>query len=354
MDFGLSEEQTLLQSSVNRFLTDQIPLEKVRQFTKNGDVNSEIWSGLCAMGLGGVLIPEDLGGVGLSGMDACIVAECLGFHTTPCSYLSTAVMAPIALLAAQKREDLLSAIAAGEHQCGVAFSDAIGNRAGSGIEWDGKILKGSILFVLDFNADSYLVATREKHLLIVRSDASGLEKKTIPNIDQTRMSGALNFNNTPAELISEDPEICQQVLDAGRIMLAADTLGAAQYMLNQAVSYAGQREQFDRVIASFQAVKHMCAEMLAGLEPCRAMVWYAGHSISEVKSEVSLNACHTKAHLSEVGQFVAKTSTEVHGGMGFTDLVGLHYWFKRIGFNRQMLGGPELLRKEAAAIQGLT
>ena len=66
-----------------------------------------------------------------------------------------------------------------------------------------------------------------------------------------------------------------------------------------------------------------------------------------------LVACHLKAHISEVGKFVAKTATEVHGGMGFTDLLGLHYWFKRIGFNRQLLGTPEWLRREAARTQGL-
>jgi len=63
-------------------------------------------------------------------------------------------------------------------------------------------------------------------------------------------------------------------------------------------------------------------------------------------------ACLAKSHLSEVGKFVARTSTEVHGGMGFTDLLGLHYWFKRIGANRQLLGGPEKLRAEAAELQG--
>jgi alkylation response protein AidB-like acyl-CoA dehydrogenase len=72
-----------------------------------------------------------------------------------------------------------------------------------------------------------------------------------------------------------------------------------------------------------------------------------------VPEEASLLACHAKAHLAEVGQAVAKTATEVHGGMGFTDLLGLHYWFKRIGANRQLLGSPELVRERAARVQGL-
>ena len=64
-------------------------------------------------------------------------------------------------------------------------------------------------------------------------------------------------------------------------------------------------------------------------------------------------SCHSKAHTSEVGKAIAKKATEVHGGMGFTDLLGLHYWFKRIGVNRQLLGAPEIIREEAAKIQKL-
>ncbi|MFT4712028.1 MAG: alkylation response protein AidB-like acyl-CoA dehydrogenase [Candidatus Azotimanducaceae bacterium] len=75
--------------------------------------------------------------------------------------------------------------------------------------------------------------------------------------------------------------------------------------------------------------------------------------MDDLPSEARMLACHANAHLSEVGRSVPKTSTEVHGGMGFTGLVGLHYWFKRIGANRQLLGCSELVRQEAASIQGL-
>ena len=82
------------------------------------------------------------------------------------------------------------------------------------------------------------------------------------------------------------------------------------------------------------------------------MIWYAAHAYGAIPEEGRAMACHAKAHLAEVGQFVARKSTEVHGGMGITDLLGLHYWFKRIGFNRQLLGAPELVREEAARAQG--
>ncbi len=123
-------------------------------------------------------------------------------------------------------------------------------------------------------------------------------------------------------------------------------------MIDKAVAYAKERKQFGRVIASFQAVKHLCAEMAAELEPCRALIWYAAYGFDALPDQSRRLAAHAKAHLSEIGPFVARTATEVHGGMGFTDLVGLHYWFKRIGFNRQILGSPERARRDAAMAQG--
>jgi alkylation response protein AidB-like acyl-CoA dehydrogenase len=144
------------------------------------------------------------------------------------------------------------------------------------------------------------------------------------------------------------------MLDAGRVALAADLLGASQRALELAVAYSQQRKQFDRVIGSFQAVKHLCAEMVAELEPARSLVWYAAHAFDAVPEEASLMALHAKAHLSEIGPFIVRTATEVHGGIGFTDEQNLHYWFKRVGVSRQLLGSPEALREQAAQLQGWT
>jgi alkylation response protein AidB-like acyl-CoA dehydrogenase len=142
------------------------------------------------------------------------------------------------------------------------------------------------------------------------------------------------------------------MLDAGRVVLAADILGASERAIEMSVAYAGQREQFGRVIGSFQAVKHMCAEMVAELEPARSLVWYAAHAFDEVPDDAPLTACQAKAHLAEIGTVIVRTATEVHGGIGFTDEQNLHYWFKRVGVDRQLLGGPDQLREHAARFQG--
>ena len=235
------------------------------------------------------------------------------------------------------------------------MTEAVSVRHDSQVQWDGSMLNGRALFVLDFEADVYLVADKNRGLYLVEAGAPGLKRQALATIDKTRAVGELIFENTPAELLpgSSNAEVCAQVIDAGRIILAADTLGAAQHMLNHAVAYSKQRVQFGRPIGSFQAVKHMCAQMAAELEPCRAMMWYAAHAFDAIPDEARLTACHAKAHISEVGTYVARTSIEVHGGIGFTDELGLHLWFKRIGANRQLLGGPDQAREEAARLQQL-
>ncbi len=350
MQFGLSAEQTLLQDNVNRFLGDQAGLEVVRAYADGGS-DTELWQGLAALGVSALLVPEDHGGVGLQPLDAAIVAECLGYHTTPGPFLGSAVMAPTALTLAGGQAQRLAQLAAGELRVGIAFAEALGARADGGFSADNGTLSGKSLFAFDAEADAYLVASPQQHLYWVEADA--LQRSALTTVDRTRRTVCLEFNSSPAELISNRADVFTATLDIGRVMLAADTLGAAQNMLDQAVAYAKQRQQFNRPIASFQAVKHMCAEMAAGLEPCRSMVWFAAHALAELPGEARLSACQTKAHVAEVGKFVAKTATEVHGGMGFTDLLGLHYWFKRCGANRQWLGTPEQLRQEAAVLQGL-
>jgi len=247
-------------------------------------------------------------------------------------------------------------LAAGKTIAAVAVSEqAAGARERAGIAAKNGALSGTSLFVLDHaGADFYVVADRFAGLHLVDAKAKGLEKIALTTIDATRSVGELHFDAVEAEPLASGnaPSTLERMIDAGRIVLSADTLGAGTAMIEKAVAYAKERKQFGRVIGSFQAVKHLCAEMAAELEPCRALVWYAAYAFDAFPGEARRMAAHAKAHSSEVGTFVARTATEVHGGMGFTDLLGLHYWFKRIGLNRQALGGPEKARHDAAIAQG--
>ncbi len=349
MEFGLSQDQVLLDDSVRNYLSSEVSIDVVRRIASGEQSDADIWRGLADMGLAGIIIPEAQGGAELGMLDAVALAEALGYAACPGPFLSTAVMSAH-LLNQAGATDPLSRVASGEYRVGIAFSDFVGSRKGAVSVSDSK-LSGQSLYALDAAADAYLVALSDGRVFMVESEH--LERKALTTIDATRGVCELRFDQTPACLVTDDERLVRDTIYRGRAIQAADTLGAAQYMLDQAVGYSLDRKQFNRAIGSFQAVKHMCAEMASQLEPCRAFVWYAGHAFDESTEDAATTACHAKAHLSEVGQFVAKTSTEVHGGMGFTDLVGLHYWFKRIGFNRQLLGSPEAVRHEVAVLQGL-
>ena len=360
MDFALTEEQLMLQESIGGYLRSACPLDSVRESSESGDTHTpKIASGLVELGAAGILIPDQFGGVGMGLLEAALISEALGSVVAPVPFVASSVMAPIALLGAgsdQQKEAWLPQVANGEIVIGVGVSEHIGRRETNGIVADKGTLNGKAMFVLDsMDADALIVADTSGRLYLVRTD--NVTRNKLKTVDRTRSVAEIILDETPAEILPgslNNQNHLNNMINAGRVMLAADTLGAATTMLGQAIEYAKERRQFNRVIGSFQAVKHMCSEMAADLEPCRSLVWYAAHSISAIPNEATLMACHAKAHLAEIGQLVARKATEVHGGMGFTDLLGLHYWFKRIGFNRQLLGAPEIVREEAAVAQGWT
>jgi alkylation response protein AidB-like acyl-CoA dehydrogenase len=266
-------------------------------------------------------------------------------------------MAPVALRAsdAAQGEAWLAGLAAGELRFGVAVTEAFSVREGAGVRRVGGRLRGKALMALDAcRADRVLLAVEGGGLAVVRGDAPGLARARLATVDATRCTAELVLDDVaPEALVESGGAALARALDAGRIALAADTLGACEAMVAQAVAYAGQREQFGRPIGSFQAVKHMCAEMIAELEPARSLLWYAAHSFDAMPDETPVLACHVLAHVSEIGREIASVSTQVHGGIGWTDEQNLHFWFKRIANARHLLGGPELLRDRAAGLQGL-
>ena len=359
MRFALSEDQMLLQDSLSKALEQLAPLERVRRFADANEPSApDIWEGLTELGLPGLLIPEVHGGLGLGLLEGALAAEALGRRVAPTPFLGSAILAPLALMGAGSAEQQafwLPRLAAGEVTAGIAIAEPIaGARDGDGVTSQDGRLNGRSLFAIGASGADLLIVADVKGRLHLTEQAEAVE--AMCTIDSTRRLTEIVFRDTPAQPLARGAEAAAclgRLRDAAWTMIAADTLGAAQAMLDKAVAYAGERRQFSRVIGSFQAVKHLCAEMAAEIEPARALVWYAAYAFDRAPEEASLMAAHAKAHTSEIGRFVARTSTEVHGGIGITDLLGLHYWFKRIGLNRQLLDGPERVREIAARLQGL-
>src|ERR1051326_1079339 len=274
MEFALSSDQKMLQESLERTLARVCPLERVRKSAEANEPAREVRDALVELGVAGILIPEAFGGAGLSLLDAALVSEMLGRHVAPVPFIATSVLAPLALLGAgseEQQREWLPKLASGQALAGIAISESIaGARDGAGVTVANGRLSGSALFVLDFaQADIFIVADTRGGLHLVNADMAGLEKIALTTIDATRSLGELRFDNVEAEpLASGDASATlARMRDAGWVLLAADTLGAATRMIEKAVDYAKERRQFGRAIGSFQAVKHMCAEMAAELRP---------------------------------------------------------------------------------------
>ncbi len=332
MDFSTSEEQNLIKESFRTSFSGLVSLNSIRKTTESkAPFDPILWSDMSAMGLHGLLISERYGGSGLSLFEAAIVAEELGRSMAPIPFVATSIMAPLLLMSCgseSQKKKWLPQIASGNARIGVAVSEiAGGTRGDEELLYKDEKLSGKASFTLDCGgAVAFIIADKEGHLYIVEAGDAGLKREAFPAVDGTRAVEHLVLQSVNAEpLESATRELIDQVISAGRIILAAESLGASEAMLEQAVNYAGERKQFDRVIGSFQAVKHMCAEMAAEIQPCRALVWYAAYAFDHLKEEVALSACLAKSHMDEVSRFVAKTSTQVHGGMGYTDLQGLHF-----------------------------
>ncbi len=354
MDFGLSEEQSLLQDSLRGFLADKLPMDRIRSVYEDADGRLEgLASGLAAQGVCGILVPADQGGSGLGILDAAIAAEELGRVAAPCSFHSAYVMAPLALAlgGSEAQAEALGAIARGE---------LLASFVGGDFELRDGRLDGTGAFVPDAHtAGLFVVACRDgasTRLVSLEAGAPGLSVEELETVDGTRRLGRLSAKEAKiagGAVLGGDEVSVERILDAGRIALAADVLGACERSLDLAVEYSFTREQFGRPIGSFQAVKHMCAETAAEIEPLRSLLWYAAYAWDEGMEDSPWAAKTLKAHAAEVGTRAMTTTVQVFGGMGFTWECDMHIWFKRAGYDRQVLGGPAELRAAAIELQGL-
>ncbi len=360
MEFGLTLEQRQFDDSLRAFLDDHLPMERLRTLADSGaGYDERLWRDLAELGLHGLLVPERFGGAGLGVLDAAVAAEALGNAVAPVPFVGSIVMATLAFVNSAHealQDEYLPRIAAGECRFAVALPGLSGQTGtGSAALTNGR-LTGRVTGVADAGAAThFLVYLPDGHAAVIAADAREVASIVQRSVDRTRPVVDVTFDSAPAERLdaaNAPLATARRVLDAGRVVLAADSLGAAQHMLDAAVTFAKERVQFGRIIGSFQGVKHPLADCVTALEPCRGLVWYAAYAQDALPNEARLTACHAKAHVADVARDVARIATETHGGMGFTDLLGLHYWFKRISFSRQMLGGPERCREEAAELQG--
>jgi alkylation response protein AidB-like acyl-CoA dehydrogenase len=366
MIFTFTDEQTELAATLRRFLQDKSPSSEVRRLmaTEQG-YDPRTWAQLAGqLGLQGLVIPEKYGGAGAGPVELAVACEEMGRALLCAPYFATAVLATGAILASGDQaaaEDYLPAIADGTMIATLAVPEADGAWTTDGLQTrarrsgDGYLLDGRKSFVLDGHvAGLVLVAAQADggpSLFAVRGDADGLVRQPLETLDLTRKQAALELEATPGRLIGAEgdaADVVARTLRQAVVALAAEQVGGAQRCLDMSVEYAKIRMQFGRPIGSFQAIKHMCADLLLEVESARSAAYYAAWAAQDGSDELPLVSSLAKAFCSEAYFRAAADNIQIHGGIGFTWEHDAHLYYRRAKSTELMLGTPEQHREIAA------
>jgi alkylation response protein AidB-like acyl-CoA dehydrogenase len=358
MDFGLSEEQVLLQETIRGFAENECPTTRLRElFDEGSGHDPALWSSLAEMGIAGLIIPEEQGGAGMELLDLALVAEILGETALPVPFLghSLAVLGVNLMGSEQQRSTILPVLARGDEIATVALQES--DLGWAPRDWtvkaDGDRISGVKTIVMHANhADRMLVGLQGGGLAWVDTRAGGVEIEEVNGVDRTRPFATVTFSGARAEILQGGAGSAEQLTNAASVLLAADAFGAACKLIELDVAYSQSREQFGQPIGQFQAIKHTIARIGTDLETARGLWWYAAYALDHLPEEASHASSIAKAHIADRAMNAARESVELHGGYGFTWECEVQMWFKRIMFDRSYLGTPEQHRERGAELAG--
>ena len=314
MDFTFSDDQILFQQTTRDFLAKEVGSEKIRLGWDSPSGRSEtLWTQLAELGLTAVTIPEHFGGLGMGVIDCVLLAQEAGYAALAEPLVHNALVAVPTLLAAESLElqnKWLPAIASGQARV------AVGLQAN--------------LLVEDAHLADLLIVQRDGCVYAVPAGAASLSLNA--SIDPSRRLYGIDFEPAAGLLLAEDDAAIKLVRVAqnhGALGVAAECLGLAQRMVDMAVAYSCDRHQFGAAIGSFQAVKHLMANVAYKLEYARGPVYRAAYSLTHELGARDMHVSHAKLAGCEAAQLAASNSIQVHGAMGYTWEVDLHIFMKR-------------------------
>ena len=358
MYFGLTDERKLLQATLRDFAARELPPpERRRLFEAGTGCDAALWRAAAEVGLLGLGAPQRFGGAGLELLDLALAFEVLGEAALPGPFLGHALASLAVALGGSdaQRERWLPPLASGEVLGALAIAEP--GDAWTPETWtlreEGGALAGAKAFVEGADrAGLFVVGTAGGGLALAARDEGRVRSEPQDPLDRTRPLFRVDFAGAPAEALPGGRAVAPAVLDAARVLLAADAFGAAWKLIEVTVGYSLSREQFGAPIAQFQAVKHQLASLAADTEPMRGLVWYAAHAFDHLPEQRAGDAAVAKAHVTERALHVGRSCVELHGGIGFTWDCDVQIWVKRTMFDRAWLGLPRAHRERAAALAG--
>lgn len=311
---ALSEEEVMLAATTAQLVIEHPTL--VDPGPKRVALETKLWGSLVDCGLVALLVPQGYGGEGGTALDAALVVEQLARGVAAAPYLGTA---------------LATALVVAADPDGTELGDLLAGQKGSVVLDQSLTRPGVVGIAVDARSDSLAIG--------IDGDTAFTSElgDSLQSIDSSRP--LLSVIGSRKRLGTIPPDGLLKWRALALTLLSADIVGTAAGALEGCVAHARSREQFGRPVGSFQAVQHLCADQLVGVEGCRSIMWHAAWAVDALEPAESLILAQVaKAHCSEVGQTVCEAAIQVWGGMGMTWDCPAHRFLRRVVLDRQLLG----------------
>jgi alkylation response protein AidB-like acyl-CoA dehydrogenase len=343
MNFEFSEAQNLLRQQAQSFLREHASPAQVRAILDGeAPFDEALWRGIVDLGWTATTIPETYGGLGMSYLELCVLAEELGRSLAPTPFSSSVYLATEAILAdgtTTQKEQYLPRLAEGEIIGCYAVAEGHGQVAPARLETrvENGVMHGVKLPVADGDvADVAVLLSRYNHreasMYLVDLHGEGVTRTPVATLDPTRSHAQITFDGVPAALLGHIDAGWSQhmaLYDRAAVLYAFEQVGGAQAALDMARQYALGRYAFGRPIGSFQALKHKMADMYIAATLARSNCYYGAWALHADAPELPVAAATARVSATHAFHECAKENIQIHGGMGFTWEFDCHMYYRR-------------------------
>ena len=366
MNFELSDEQKMIQQSVERFVQDNYDLNtRISLSSNNLGYSNDYWKSMAELGWLGLPFDESDGGFGGNQIDVLVIMEQFGKGLVLEPYLASVVMGGGALKKGgteSLKKEILPGLVDGTKQLSFAYAEQQSRFDLEDVitsarkEKDTFILNGQKSMVQNAEtADHIVIAARTSGgqidengitLFLVDANSEGLSMDNFPTVDGLRAS-EITLKNVSVNAdkvvgnVDEGFEILQSVANDAILALSAEAVGAMEVLYKDTVEYTQQREQFDHPMSEFQVLQHRMVDMFMEYEQCKSMLYRATmESVQDPKA--AQRTIHGLKHLiGKSGLFVGENAVQLHGGMGVTEELRIGHFFKRLLVIDSMFGNAD-------------
>lgn len=372
-----TEDQAMLADSVTPFLAENAPVSHMRALRDAHDATGfsrDLWKQFAEMGLTGVLVPEDHGGMGMGHVEAGIILEQIGRNLTPSPFLATAVVAVEALKASgpHLQGEWLPKIAAGDAIIALAIDEGakhrpqatsmVAARAGNGFTLSGKkqfVVHGHVADLLIVSARTSGEAGDEAGITLfaVPRDTAGLTTEA-ERLADSSLAARVTFDDVHVDAdavigeVDAGWSVLTKLLDAGRVGAAAEMTGVGGAAMEMTFDYLKTRKQFGQLIGEFQALQHRAAHLYSEMGVARSVVYKAQQMLDDGDPRAEMFVAVAKAKAGNSCNLAVREGVQMHGGMGMTDAYDIGLYMKRDRGLNEFFGDARFHADRVAQMNG--